>query len=237
MTEPLDILAVAAHRDDVELTCAGILIRAADHGHRAGVVDLTEGELATRGTVADRAREADEAARIMRLAVRENLRLPDGGIADTDAQRALLAAAIRRLRPRVLVLPYWTGRHPDHAAASALGRSAAFLAGLARFGAGEPHRPAKILHAMAYQRGDPTFIADISGQFERKLEAIRCFVSQFEGLQAAGEVFASGRDLIETVRVKHAYYGSLIQTLYGEPYAAREALRVDDVTALAVDSI
>lgn len=233
----LDILAVAPHRDDVELLAAGVLIRAADQGYRTGVLDLTEGERASRGDVQTRAREAAAAAAVMGLAVRENLGLPDGEIADVPAQRERLVEALRRLRPAVLLLPYWKGRHPDHIAAAHLGRSAVFLSGLARYGSGEPHRPRKILHAFAYQNGDPSFIVDISDQFERKLEAIGCYSSQFAGLQAAGEVFATGRELAETVRVKHAYYGSLIQTLYGEPYATQEMMRVDDVTALDVLSI
>ena len=232
MDEPLDILAMAPHRDDIELLVAGLLIRAADQGYRTGVVDLTEGERATRGDVATRAREAESSARVMGLAVRENLRLPDGELADITPQRVRIVEAIRRLRPKVLLLPYWRGRHPDHIAAAHLGRSSVFLSGLARYGTGAPHRPSKVLHAFAYQNGDPSFIVDISEQFERKLQAIRCYGSQFDGLQAAGEVFAAGRDLYETVRIKHAYYGSLIQTLYGEPYAMPEVMRVDDVTAL-----
>jgi bacillithiol biosynthesis deacetylase BshB1 len=221
----------------VELLFGGVLIRAADQGHRTGIVDLTEGERATRGDVETRAREAERAARLMGAAVRENLKLPDGEIADITPQRERLVEALRRLRPSVLLLPYWMGRHPDHIACAHLGRSAVFLSGLARYGAGEPHRPRKVLHAFAYQNGSPSFVVDISEQFERKLEAIACYGSQFAGLQAAGEVFATGRELAETIRVKHAYYGSLIQTLYGEPYLMPEVMRVDDITALDVLSI
>ena len=129
-----DILAIAAHRDDVEQTCGGTLLKMAERGHRTAILDLTQGEMGTRGSVEDRAREADEAARILKVSWRRALDIPDGRVENTFANRIKVATVIRELRPRVLILPYWQARHPDHATASVLGYEAAFLAGLAKLG-------------------------------------------------------------------------------------------------------
>src|SRR6202045_1025019 len=130
--QPLDILAIAAHRDDVEQTCGGTLLKMAQHGHRTGILDLTRGEMGTRGTAEDRAREAAEAARILQVSWREALDIPDGRVENTWQNRVKVAKVIRETRPRVVILPYWEGRHPDHYTASKLGYEACFLAGLAK---------------------------------------------------------------------------------------------------------
>src|SRR5215471_17166158 len=127
-----DIVALAAHRDDVEQTCGGTLLRMAERGHRTAILDLTQGEMGTRGTAQDRAREADEAARILKVGWRKALDIPDGRVENTWENRLKVARVIRELRPRVLILPYWQGRHPDHYTASLLGYEASFLAGLAK---------------------------------------------------------------------------------------------------------
>jgi bacillithiol biosynthesis deacetylase BshB1 len=237
---PVDVLAIAAHRDDVELTCAGTLLRASDAGHRTGILDLTAGESGTRGSADLRAEEAARAAAILGLTERRNAGLPDAHLANSEESRRLLVAQIRHFAPRIVILPFPVGRHPDHRVASELGRDACFLAGLAKYDApGAPHRPFKILYALSYREDPlkPTFVVDISAQFERKLAAIRCYASQFDGAKAAGEIFPTGQDLYSLVETQNAHYGSLIRQRYGEPFFTHETMAVDDVVSLAVQSI
>ncbi|HEU4588927.1 MAG TPA: bacillithiol biosynthesis deacetylase BshB1 [Gemmatimonadales bacterium] len=237
---PVDVLAIAAHRDDVELTCAGTLARAADQGYRTGILDLTAGETGTRGSAELRAREAEAAAKLLGVSERRNAGLPDAHLQNTDAMRRVVVEQIRHFAPRVVILPFAIGRHPDHRIASELGRDACFLAGLARYDAdGAPHRPHKILYALAYREDavKPTFVVDISAQFERKLAAIRCYASQFDGVKAAGEIFPTGQDLYSLVETQNAHYGSLIRCRYGEPFFTHETMLVDDVVALGVQSM
>lgn len=233
--EPVDLLAIAAHRDDAELTCGGVLAKAAKAGHRVGILDLTQGEMGTRGTAEIRAAEAESARRVLGVVVRENLELPDAGIFNDDSSRAKLVQAIRRLRPRVIIAPALEGRHPDHRAAAQLVRDASFLSGLAKYAPGsEKHRPLKVLHCLTYRQDytRPSFIVDISDELEQKLEAIRCYASQFDGVTQAGEVFPNGEPLEDIVRHNAAHYGSLIRKRYGEPYFTTEMVAVDDVLAL-----
>lgn len=236
----VDLLAIAAHRDDVELTCAGTLIRAADAGHRTGILDLTAGESGTRGSAALRGEEAERAARIMGVSERRNAGLPDAHIQNTEETRRIVIEQIRHFAPRVVILPFPVGRHPDHRLASELTRDACFLAGLARYeAAGTPHRPHKILYALAYREDPvkPTFVVDVSEQFARKMEAIRCYASQFDGAKAAGEIFPTGQDLYALVETQSRHYGSLIRRAHGEPFFTQETVLVDDVLALDVQSM
>jgi bacillithiol biosynthesis deacetylase BshB1 len=237
---PVDVLAIAAHRDDVELTCAGTLVRAADQGYRTAILDLTAGETGTRGSAELRAREAEAAAAVLGVAERRNAGLPDAHLENSEAMRRAVVEQIRYFAPSVVILPFPVGRHPDHRVASELGRDACFLAGLARYdAAGEPHRPRKILYALAYREDPikPTFVVDISPQFERKMAAIRCYRSQFDGAKAAGEIFPTGQDLYSLVETQNAHYGSLIRCRYGEPFFTHETMVVDDVVALGVQSM
>ncbi len=236
----VDLLAIAAHRDDVELTCAGTLLRAADDGHTTGILDLTAGEAGSRGSATVRAEEADRAAAILGVTERRNAGLSDAHLHNDEASRRIVVEQIRHFAPRVVILPYPVGRHPDHRVASALGRDACFLAGLARYDvAGAPHRPHKILFALAYREDPvkPTFVVDVSAQFERKMAAIRCYASQFDGAKAAGEIFPTGQDLYSLVETQNAHYGSLIRTRFGEPFHTHETMAVTDVVALGVASM
>jgi N-acetylglucosamine malate deacetylase 1 len=236
----VDLLAIAAHRDDVELTCAGTLIRAADQGHRTGILDLTAGETGTRGSAGLRGEEAERAAVIMGVTERRNAGLPDAHLHNSEEMRRVVVEQIRHFAPRVVILPFAVGRHPDHRIASELSRDACFLAGLARYPAeGAPHRPHKILYALAYREDPvkPTFVVDITPQFERKMAAIRCYASQFDGAKAAGEIFPTGQDLYSLVETQNSHYGSLVRTRYGEPYFTHETVLVDDVVALGVQSM
>jgi bacillithiol biosynthesis deacetylase BshB1 len=233
----LDVLAIFAHRDDAELTCGGTLIKLASQGRRTGVLDLTQGEMGSRGSAALRAEEAERAAAIMGLCVRENLGLPDAGIVNTPETRRLLTRALRRLRPAIVIAPAQQGRHPDHRVTSELVRDACFVSGLAKVEPDlEKHRPRKVLHCITYREDHirPTFVVDISAEFERKLDAIRCYGSQFDTVTQAGEVYPNGDPLYEIVRHQAAHYGSLIRTRYGEPFFTTEAMRVDDITTLEV---
>jgi N-acetylglucosamine malate deacetylase 1 len=236
----VDILAIAAHRDDVELTCAGTLLKAADAGRRTGILDLTAGESGTRGSATLRAEEAERAAAILGVSERRNAGLPDAHLYNSEEARRAVVAQIRHFAPRVVILPFPVGRHPDHRVAAELGRDACFLAGLERFEApGAPHRPFKILYALSYREDPikPTFVVDISAQFERKLAAIRCYGSQFDGAKAAGEIFPTGQDLYSLVETQNAHYGSFIRSRYGEPFFTHETVEVEDVVELRVKSM
>jgi N-acetylglucosamine malate deacetylase 1 len=236
----VDLLAIAAHRDDVELTCGGTLAKAVRAGHRVGIVDLTQGETGTRGDAATRAAEAERAARTLGVPVRLNAGLRDAYLANDEPSRRRLVELIRATRPRAVILPFPIGRHPDHRIAAELGRDACYLAGLVKYDApGEPHRPFKLLYALAYREDPvkPTFVVDISDCFELKMQAIRCYASQFEGAKAAGEIFPTGRDLYELIRIQSAHYGSLIRRPFGEPYFCDETLEVHDVLQLGVTSL
>ena len=236
-SDPVAILAIAAHRDDVELTCGGTLIGAARRGQRTAIIDLTQGEMGTRGSASLRGEEAVRAAGILGCVARETLGLPDAGIENTPATRELLARAIRRFRPRVVIAPALEGRHPDHRIAAQLVRDACFVAGLAKVAPDVPkHRPHKILHCLTYRQDfvRPTFVVDISEDFERKMAAVRCYGSQFDGATQAGEVYPTGEPLYDVVAHYAAYYGALIRARYGEPFYTTETMRVDDVAALEV---
>lgn len=240
MSEPLDVLAVMAHPDDVALLCGGSLIRSADRGERTGVVDLTGGERGTRGSAKIRAEEAERAAGVLGLAERRNAGLPDTGVENSPSARRIVVRLLRELRPRIVVTHWPEGRHPDHRRAARLVYDASFLAGLVGFDAeGEPHRPFKVVHAAAF-RDDlerPTFVVDVTDQMDRKIEAVRCYRSQFEGRSAAGEVFPGGdRPLVEQIRARCASYGSRIRTRYGEPFWTRETLAVESIGELSVST-
>lgn len=240
MTGTVDLLAIAAHPDDAELTCGGTLVKAARQGYRTGILDLTAGEMGTRGDPQTRRREAEEAARILGVAARVNAGLPDAALSNNDQTRRVVIQFLRELKPRVVILPFPAGRHPDHRIAAELARDACYLAGLARYPAeGRPHRPEKVIYALAYREDPikPTFVVDISDEFETKLEAIRCYASQFDGAKAAGEIFPTGEDLYQLIRIHNAHYGSLIRTRYGEPFMTYETVRIDDLVNLGVPSL
>lgn len=237
MTQPLDVLAIGPHRDDVELTCGGTLARLKRLGRRTGIVDLTQGEMGTRGSAETRAAEAEAAAAILGVDVRENLGLPDAGIVNTPETRALLARTLRRLRPAVVIAPAPRGRHPDHRVTAQLVRDAVFVAGLAKVAPDVPaFRPRKIVHAIAYREDHvkPTFVVDISDDFDTKLAAIKCYGSQFDGATQAGEVYPTGDPLYHVLRHQASHYGSLIRCRFGEPFYTSETMKVDDISTLDV---
>ncbi len=245
-TMSIEILAIAAHRDDVEQTCGGALLKMAERGHRTGILDLTRGEMGTRGSAEDREREANDAARILRAGWRDALDIPDARVENTWDNRVKVACVIRAQRPRVVILPYWKGRHPDHYTASVLGYEACFLAGLSKLGerlkAGEapldpPHRPFKIVYATLYYDVRPTFVVDISEQFEAKLSSILAYQSQYSDQQAGSGIFPAHKEIRDRVESMARFYGALAGVKYGEPFIQKEVGLVDDLTALPVNSI
>ena len=237
-TEPLDILAIAAHRDDVEQTCGGTLLKAAQQGRRTGIVDLTQGEMGTRGTAADRAREANDAAKLLQAQYRHALDIPDGRVENTWENRLKVARIIRETRPRVVILPYWQARHPDHATASTLGYEACFLSGLKKLDIpGGPHRPFKIVYASLYHDIRPTFVVDITAQFERRLESLFAYKSQYEDQSAGSKDFPAYAEIRQRIETMARFYGLLAGVDYAEPFVQKEVGLVDDLLMIPVKSI
>lgn len=235
---PVDILALAAHRDDVEQTCAGTLLKMAERGYSTGILDLTQGEMGTRGSREDRAREAAEAARILKVSWRNALDIPDGRVENTWDNRLKVARVLREQRPRVLILPYWEGRHPDHYTASTLGYEAAFLAGLSKLPVeGPAHRPFKIIYASLYRDVRPTFVVDISDQFETRFAALMAYKSQFSDQEAGSGIFPAQKEIRDRVESMARFYGMLAGVTYAEPFVQKEMSLVDDVMAIPVKSI
>jgi N-acetylglucosamine malate deacetylase 1 len=236
----LDVLAVFAHPDDAELLCGGALAAGVDRGERVGILDLTRGETGSRGTPELRAREAAAAAEILGVALRRNAGLPDGGLEDSHGARRHLAGAPPGLRPRVVVTHWRESRHPDHRAASALVTSACFLAGLRNLDAeGVPFRPFKVIYATAFREDapPPTLVVDVTAVVERKMAALACYVSQFEGNTGAGEVLPGGdRPLFDQIRAHLAVDGSRIRVRAGEPFVTTETTAAPSLGSLGVST-
>src|SRR5271167_83851 len=234
----LDLLAIAAHPDDVEQTCGGTLLRMAEAGYRTGIIDLTAGDMGTRGSPEIRVSESADAAGILRISHRENLHFPDARLENSMAGRMTLAQRIRELRPRTVILPYWEGRHPDHYRTSELGYEACFLAGLKKLDQyTEPHRPAKIIYSSVYANVTPSFVVDITQQFDRRMESLMAYKSQYGETNEGATLFPDEAEIRDRLSAVARFYGNLIGVRYGEPYVVKETMRVDDVVALPVRSI
>lgn len=255
----IEILAIAAHRDDAEQTCGGTLLKMAECGRPTGILDLTRGEMGTRGTADDREREAAEAARILKVTWRGALDIPDGRVENTWDNKLKVAAVVRALRPRVVILPYWQGRHPDHYTCSTLGYEACFLAGLSKLDLSSvppecvsrtlttgnwqletgsaPHRPFKIIYASLYYDVRPTFVVDITGQFEARLQALLSYKSQYADQEAGRGLFPLRAEVRTRQETMARFYGLLAGVQYAEPFVQKEVGLVDDVTAIPVASL
>ena len=250
-----DVLAIAAHRDDVEQTCGGTLLRMASRGLRTAILDLTKGEAGTRGSAEDRAREAAAAAKLLGVNWREALNLPDGAIENTLENRIKIAQVVRLLRPRVVILPYWQARHPDHAIVATLGYEACFLAGLSKapavqptansvepesgpvFAGLPPHRPFKIVYASLYADVRPSFIVDITPFIEQRHNALMAYRSQYANQAAGSGLFVAEEEIRERTFAEARHYGLLAGVKYGEPFVQKEVGLIDDLTLLSVQSI
>jgi len=237
----LDLLAIAAHPDDVELTCGGTLIKMAQLGYKTGVLDLTRGEMGTRGTPETRLQEAQRAGEIMGVAVRSNLSLPDARLEVSEEYKLAVAAKIREWQPHTVILPYWEGRHPDHYNGAKLSYEGCFLAGLKQLSLpGEAFRPFKILYSTTYDETvRPSFAVDITAQFERRHEAILAYESQFrpKKREDSSKVHIPLDELEDRVNLTSRYYGRMIGVKYAEPFLVREILQVDDVVKMPVRSV
>lgn len=234
----IDALAIAAHPDDVEQTCGGTLIRLAEQGYRTGVLDLTAGDMGSRGTPELRLDESEAAGHHMLIKWRGNLRLPDARLENTISARMTLATELRRLKPRLVILPYWEARHPDHVKASELGYEAIFLAGLRKLDQyTEPHRPRKILYASQYANVSPSLVVDITAQFDRRMAALLAYKSQYGAQEAASDLFPGEVEIRERLETVARFYGNLIGVKYGEPYVVKEPVAVEDVMQLGPRSM
>jgi N-acetylglucosamine malate deacetylase 1 len=253
---PLDILAIAAHRDDVEQTCGGTLLKMAERGYRTGILDLTRGEMGTRGSAEDREREAAEAAQILKASWRGALDIPDGRVENTWENKLKVARVLREQRPRVVILPYWKGRHPDHYTASTLGYEACFLAGLRKLeiasqasargtaqapgptgDALAPHRPFKIIYATLYYDVRPTFVVDISDQFEARFQSLMAYKTQFSDQEAGKDLFPAQKEIRNRVEAMARFYGMMGGVEFAEPFLQKEVGLVDDLLMIPVKSI
>jgi len=236
----LDLLAIAAHPDDVELTCGGTLIKMARRGYKTGILDLTAGEMGSRGTPETRGREAAKAAKLLGVAWRGTLGVPDSDVQPARQHKLKLAGMIRELRPKTVILPYWEARHPDHYHASTLGYEGCFLAGLKQLPLdGEPYRPFKILYSTSYAAVRPSFVVDITKEFERRRKAILAFGSQFRPAKGApkSKVFLAIDRLEDEMNQLARHYGQMIGVRYGEPFLTKELMQVEDVVGMPVRSI
>ncbi|HZE27133.1 MAG TPA: PIG-L family deacetylase [Terriglobales bacterium] len=265
----LDILAIAAHRDDVEQTCGGTLIKMAQRGYRTGILDLTRGEMGTRGSAEDREREAAEASRILQASWRGALNIPDGRVENTWENKLNVVRVLREQRPRVVILPYWKGRHPDHYTASTLGYEACFLAGLAKLAVSSqpsargvperqasppvapkaqtaelggdaplpPHRPFKIIYATLYYDVRPTFVVDITEQFEARFQSLMAYKTQFSEQEAGQDLFPAQKEIRSRIEAMARFYGMLGGVEYAEPFVQKEVGLVDDLLMIPVKSI
>jgi N-acetylglucosamine malate deacetylase 1 len=236
LVRDLDLLAIAAHPDDVEQTCGGTMIAMAEKGYRTGIIDLTAGDMGTRGTPKLRIEESQAAAKILLAGHRENLGMPDARLENSLAGRITIAAKIRELRPRVVILPYWEARHPDHYRAGEMAYEACFLAGLAKLDPyTKPHRPFKVLYSSLYAPVTPSFVVDISAQFERRMSSLLAYRSQYGDGDTSG-LFPAESEVRERLASVARYYGNLIGCKYGEPFVVKETMRVDDVISMGVKS-
>ena len=254
MPETVDILAIAAHLDDIEQTCGGTLLKMAQRGYRTGILDLTQGEMGTRGSAEDRAREASQAAALLRVSWRQALDIPDGRVENTWENRLKIARVLRQQRPRVVILPYWQGRHPDHYTCSTLGYEACFLAGLGKLGQARPaapaalqdleaiaelppHRPFKIVYASLYFDVRPTFVVDITDQFETRFDALMAYQSQYTDQNEGAGLFPMQAEIRQRLEAMASFYGLLAGVKYAEPFVQKETGLVDDLMAVPVKSI
>jgi bacillithiol biosynthesis deacetylase BshB1 len=234
----LDVLAIAAHPDDIEQTCGGTMLKMAEQGYLTGALDLTAGDMGTRGTPEIRIAESRRAAELLRFSFRENLQMPDARLENNIAFRMTLAGVIRRLKPKVVILPYWEGRHPDHYVTSTLGYEACFLSGLTKLDdLAPPHRPFKVVYSSLYANVTPSFVTDISPYFDRRMESLFAYESQY-GEQADGSgLFPNKAEITDRLRSIARFYGNLIGVKYGEPFVVKEAIRIDDLVQMPVRSI
>jgi len=227
----LDALAFGAHPDDVDMTAGGLLCRLVDSGLNVGIIDLTRGELGTRGTAEIRTAEAQAAARILGVKTRECLDMPDGNIVNTAESRLEVIRVLRKYRPALIIIPYWKCEHPDHANAGRLVKEAAYFSGLKKIDTGQGrYSPQRVIHYMTRYRFEPTFIVPIDEFFERKMEAVRAHASQFYRPDAVDEdeTRISRPGFLDMLALRDRTYGAMIGSSYGEPFFMQGPLQIEN---------
>jgi bacillithiol biosynthesis deacetylase BshB1 len=236
----LDVLIFAAHPDDAELGMGGTIAKLTKNNLKVGLIDLTKGELGTRGTAESRQREAFNAAIALKISVRENLEIPDGDIKNTKENLMKVILEIRRYKPKIVFAPYFNDRHPDHIDASNLIKRAMFSTGLSKiktFDKEVPqnhYRPAKLFYYMQSYSFDPTFIVDISDSFDLKMKSVECYGSQFHNPKSKEpETFISRPEFINYIKSRAEFYGFAINKTYGEPFFCEEKIELDIVSLLS----
>lgn len=233
----LDVLVFAAHPDDAELAMGGTIANLTKNNIKVGIIDLTKGELGTRGTAETRQREAFNAAIVLKIAVRENLEIPDGDIKNTRENLMKVIITLRKYKPKIIFAPYFNDRHPDHIDASNLIKRAMFSSGLAKiktFDKEVPQnhfRPEKLYYYMQTYTFDPTFIFDISDTFETKMKAVECYSTQFHNPKSLEpETFISKPGFINYIKSRAEFYGFAIGKSYGEPFFCEEKIELDHLS-------
>lgn len=236
----LDVLVFAAHPDDAELAMGGTIAKLTKNDFKVGIIDLTKGELGTRGTAETRQKEAFNAAIVLKIALRENLGIPDGDIKITKENLMKIIIAIRKYRPKIIFAPYFNDRHPDHIDASNLIKRAMFSSGLAKiktFDKEVPQnhfRPEKLFYYMQTYTFDPSFIVDISETFNQKMQAVECYSTQFHNPKSTEpETFISRPEFINYINSRAEYYGFAISKTYGEPFYCEEKIELDIIGLLS----
>jgi bacillithiol biosynthesis deacetylase BshB1 len=234
----VDVLAIAAHPDDVEQTCGGTLLRMAEAGYSTGIIDLTAGDMGTRGSPEIRVSESAEAAKILKVSHRENLHFPDARLENSLPARMTLAQRLRELRPRTVILPYWEGRHPDHYRTAELGYEACFLAGLKKLDQyTEPHRPHKVVYSSLYANVTPSFVVDVTRYFTQRMESLLAYRSQYGEASDGSTLFPDADEIRDRLSAISRFYGNLIGVKYGEPFVLKEMMRIDDIVSFPVRSL
>lgn len=241
----IDILAIGAHPDDIELGCSGTIIKHINKGQKVVVVDLTEGELGSRGTVQTRYAEAAQAAKIMQLTDRINLQFRDGFFTHDETHLIKLIEVIRHYQPRIVLANAYHDRHPDHGRASQLIEEACFLSGLRKIetmynGVSQtPHRPIRVLHYLQDRYIQPDFVVDISQEMTAKLAAINCYNTQFVSSPEDDEpvTYISTPDFLENIKSRAREFGKSISVTYGEGFCCKAAIGLSDLDQLHVGGL
>ena len=229
----VDILAISAHADDIELTCGGTLIQMHERGYRFGILDLTRGEMGTRGSAEIRAKESQRAAEILGAEFRETLDLGDGGLRTGREEELLVIDVIRREKPRIVMTPFPEDRHPDHRRAGSLVADAAFYAGLRKLETAHPaHRPQQTVFFGTFEIQKPIFVVDVTPAIEKRREAILAYKSQFhDPTSTEPETMLSQKGFLEMIEARLRDFGALIGTEFGEGFVTRRPPRIGDLVA------
>jgi len=235
----VDVLAVGAHPDDVEITCGGTVRKLIENGHKVAILDLTKGEKGSRGTLAIRKREAESAAEVLSIARRINLGLPDAFVENNRENRLKLVVLLRKLRPQLLIIPHSRQRHPDHRRSSELLYDSCHLSGLEKIKTGDlkPHRPFKILYSTSFLEVEPSFMVDITSQMDIKLRAVACYESQFHPDPKKPVVYPPANDIFDFIKTDAHRFGYKTGVQYCEPFVQNELFLIDDPLTLPVRSI